>query len=220
MSKKLKGKASDKQMAERILESAQEIWLAGLAAFEQAQKEGNKAFDSLVKEGKKIEARTRELTTDFKLDSVVEEVKERAANTWNKLENLFEQRVSQALNQIGIPSDTDIQSLKQAVAALEKRVQEAARAASQGATSGKPTASASSKSSDKDDLKKITGLGRMLEKKLNGKGILHYRQIAALSDEDIEKLEADGVKLAARLRRENWIEQAKEQHFQKYDERL
>ena len=212
MSKKLKGKTSDKQMAERILESAQEIWLAGLAAFEQAQKEGSKAFDSLVKEGKKIEARTRELTTDFKLDSVVEEVKERAANTWNKLENLFEQRVSQALNQIGIPSDTDIQSLKKQVAALEKRVQEAARSASQAATSGK--------SSDKDDLKKITGLGRMLEKQLNDKGIRYYREIAALSDADIEKLEADGVRLAARLHRENWIEQAKEQHFQKYGESL
>jgi poly(hydroxyalkanoate) granule-associated protein len=211
MGKKLKDKPSDKQLAERILESAQEIWLAGLAAFEQAQKEGSKAFDSLVKEGKKVEARTRELT-DVKLDSVVEEVKERAAKTWNKLENLFEQRVSQALNQIGIPSDNDIQSLKEQVAALEKRVQEAARAASQGAKS--------SKSSDKDDLKKIGGLGRMLEKQLNDKGILHYRQLAALSDEDIEKLEADGVRLAARLRRENWIEQAKEQHFQKYGEKL
>ena len=211
MGKKLKGKASDKQMAERILESAQEIWLAGLAAFEQAQKEGNKAFDSLVKEGKKIEARTRELT-DVKLDSVVEEVKERAASTWNKLENLFEQRVSQALNQIGIPSGGDIESLKKQVAALEKRVQEAARAASQGVKGAK--------SSDKDDLKKIPGLGRMLEKRLNEKGILHYRQVAALSDDDIDKLEADGVRLAARLRRENWIEQAKQQHFEKYGERL
>jgi predicted flap endonuclease-1-like 5' DNA nuclease len=72
----------------------------------------------------------------------------------------------------------------------------------------------------KDDLKTLVGVGPAMEKKLNDHGIVSYRQLAQLSDEDIKQLETAITKFSGRIRRDNWIEQAKEQHFQKYNERL
>ena len=70
-----------------------------------------------------------------------------------------------------------------------------------------------------DDLKLISGIGTALEKKLRKQGIASYRQLAALSDQDIARVEAT-IKAAGRIGRENWIGQAKTLHFQKYQEQL
>lgn len=70
-----------------------------------------------------------------------------------------------------------------------------------------------------DDLKLITGIGPALEKKLRACGITTYRQLAALNDADIERVEAI-IKSFGRIRRDDWIGQAKAQHFEKYQEAL
>ena len=70
-----------------------------------------------------------------------------------------------------------------------------------------------------DDLKLISGIGPALEKKLRKQGIASYRQLAALSSQDIARIEAT-IKAAGRIGRENWIGQAKTLHFQKYQEQL
>lgn len=70
-----------------------------------------------------------------------------------------------------------------------------------------------------DDLKLIAGIGPALEKKLHAQGVLSYRQLAILGDEGIDQLEA-AIKAAGRIRRDDWIGQAKAQHFQKYGEQL
>ncbi len=70
-----------------------------------------------------------------------------------------------------------------------------------------------------DDLKLITGIGRALEKKLRTCGITTYRQLATLNDADIERLEAR-IKSFGRIRRDNWMGQARAQHFEKYQEAL
>ena len=49
----------DQPSAKQVMESAQQIWLAGLGAFSKAQNEGKKVFDTLVKQGEQIEQRTR-----------------------------------------------------------------------------------------------------------------------------------------------------------------
>ncbi len=59
-----------------------------------------------------------------------------------------------------------------------------------------------------DDLSKLPGVGPTLEKKLNEAGIFHFWQLAALAPSDIEKLDGD-LKLAGRIGRENWVEQAR-----------
>ncbi len=59
-----------------------------------------------------------------------------------------------------------------------------------------------------DDLKKISGVGPVLEEKLNSMGIFHYRQIAAFTPEDIAAVD-DALKFKGRIERDDWLAQAK-----------
>ncbi|HRF63774.1 MAG TPA: hypothetical protein PK708_12940 [Candidatus Competibacter sp.] len=70
-----------------------------------------------------------------------------------------------------------------------------------------------------DDLRLITGIGPALERKLRDLGICNYRQLATLGDEEIDRLET-AIKAAGRIRRDDWIGQAKARHLQKYQEQL
>ncbi len=58
-----------------------------------------------------------------------------------------------------------------------------------------------------DDLKAISGIGPKLEKMLNGAGIFHYWQIAALTEVQIEALDRL-LDFRGRIAREDWIGQA------------
>lgn len=62
---------------------------------------------------------------------------------------------------------------------------------------------------DADDLKRIKGVGPKLEKLLNGLGITSYAQIAAWDEADIDRIDAQLGTFEGRIRRDNWIEQAK-----------
>ena len=66
MKKKVQAKPEVGNMAAPVVDSAREIWLAGLGAFSFAQSEsgkiieqGNKLFEKLVSEGQKLEKKTR-----------------------------------------------------------------------------------------------------------------------------------------------------------------
>ncbi len=59
-----------------------------------------------------------------------------------------------------------------------------------------------------DDLAKLTGVGPQIVKKLNDAGVFHYWQIAALTQAEAEKLDAD-LKLNGRILRDHWIDQAR-----------
>ena len=92
-----------------IVESAQHIWLAGLGAFAKAQDEGTRLFEALVREGVSLEQKTRKMTAGKAeeargaVEAAVGQVKERSQETWDKLEKVFETRVSRALNHLGVP---------------------------------------------------------------------------------------------------------------------
>jgi len=58
-----------------------------------------------------------------------------------------------------------------------------------------------------DDLKRISGVGPALEKKLHGLGITTFAQIAAWSPEDIADFD-DKLSFKGRIERDNWLEQA------------
>jgi len=60
-----------------------------------------------------------------------------------------------------------------------------------------------------DDLKKLTGVGPVLEKTLNEFGIYHYRQIAGLKKADIAEID-EALNFKGRIERDEWIKQAKE----------
>ncbi len=59
-----------------------------------------------------------------------------------------------------------------------------------------------------DDLKKISGVGPALEKKLNDLGITTYAQVAAFSADDITNVD-DALSFKGRIERDDWISQAK-----------
>jgi len=71
-----------------------------------------------------------------------------------------------------------------------------------------------------DDLKTLAGIGPVLEKKLNEHGIISYRQLAELNEQEVQQLETTVIKFPGRIRRDQWIEQAKEQYLRKYGESL
>ena len=60
-----------------------------------------------------------------------------------------------------------------------------------------------------DDLAKLTGVGPQIVKKLNEHGVFHYWQLAAMTPEDAEKLDAD-LRFNGRIARDKWSEQARE----------
>lgn len=116
--------AQAEQLSKRLSESAQQVWLAGVGAFGRAQAEGGKLFESLVKEGLSLEQLTRKVATgrvDAVRDAVettVGQARERAADTWDRLEKVFEDRVQRALRRLEVPSREDLATLIERVDAL------------------------------------------------------------------------------------------------------
>ena len=111
-----------------IVESAQHIWLAGLGAFAKAQDEGTRLFEALVREGVALEQKTRKLTAGKAeeargaVEAAVGQVKERSQETWDKLEKVFESRVSRALNHLGVPGAKELKGLAARVEDLAREV--------------------------------------------------------------------------------------------------
>ncbi|MCW4114520.1 NADH-quinone oxidoreductase subunit NuoE [Aurantimonas sp. MSK8Z-1] len=61
---------------------------------------------------------------------------------------------------------------------------------------------------EKDDLKRIKGVGPVLEEKLNDLGVYHFRQIAGWDDEELVWID-DHLNFRGRAIRDRWIEQAR-----------
>lgn len=130
MVKKLKelAKSDDTQLAEAVRTSAQQIWQAGLGAFAKAQEEGGKVFAKLVKEGTELQKRTQKLANGKVSDvtdtvsRMAESVSKQASGSWDKLEQVFEDRVSRSLQSLGVPTQKDIQMLTKRVEELSKAV--------------------------------------------------------------------------------------------------
>ncbi|SMR71890.1 LSU ribosomal protein L21P [Aliiroseovarius halocynthiae] len=60
-----------------------------------------------------------------------------------------------------------------------------------------------------DDLKKLSGVGPALEKKLLAAGVTTFAQIAAWGEADIAEFD-EKLSFKGRIEREGWVEQAKE----------
>ncbi len=125
------------QFSRQLGQSAQEVWLAGVGAFGRAQAEGSKLFDTLVREGASVEQNTRKAASggvDAMRDAVesrVGQARERATETWDRLERVFEDRVKGALRGLDVPSRDEVAKLSREVETLnaELRRQRASGAA-------------------------------------------------------------------------------------------
>ncbi|MEO6364722.1 MAG: phasin family protein [Luteimonas sp.] len=143
------GKSRAKDDAERLARtlsgSASQIWLAGMGAFGRAQAEGNKLFEVLVKEGMTLEQSARRLAGGRAeavrevVEKGVSQTRERAAETWDKLEKGFEDRVQRTLTRLGVPGREDVNALRERVDALNAELRRANHGAA--ARKGAPTSS-------------------------------------------------------------------------------
>ncbi len=159
--------AQAERLGKSITESAQQIWLAGMGAFNRAQAEGGKLFESLVRDGLSLEQTARKFAgarADVMRDAVegtVGQARERAADTWDKLEKVFEDRVQRALVKLGVPGRDDLNALTERVERLTTELRKAnaapatapARKAARKPAAKKPAAKAPAKKAAKRSAK-------------------------------------------------------------------
>ena len=132
-------KKSSPSFAESVKASAQQIWLAGLGAFAKAEEGRGKVFETLAKEGLNIQRRTQAvaeekiseaasrlagMTSGF--TSKANDFTSLATGQWDKLENIFEDRVAKALNKLGVPTSVEVAALVTRIDELNKSVQKLA----------------------------------------------------------------------------------------------
>ena len=156
----------DSQLANSVKDSAQQIWLAGMGAFAKAQAEGGKVFDALVKEGVSLQRKTQAVAEEKlgdvtgKMSSMASEVTSKAGASWDKLENIFEERTAKALGKLGVPTAKDVADLKRQVAELSATVAKlskspkAAAAPAKSAAAKAPAKKAAAKPAAKAPAKK------------------------------------------------------------------
>ncbi|MDF1738122.1 MAG: hypothetical protein P1U86_03095 [Verrucomicrobiales bacterium] len=76
------------------------------------------------------------------------------------------------------------------------------------------------KPAEVDDLKKIKGVGKVLEGKLNGIGVYRFKQVGVWTQPSCEEFAKLLTAFKDRIYRDNWIAQAKKLHNEKYDDTL
>lgn len=143
--------------ASSVKDSAQQIWQVGLGAIAKAQAEGSKALESLVKEGTSIQRKTQAAAEEkiseatSRMTAMAGDISNKASGQWDKLENIFEDRVAKALNKLGVPSAKDVNALIARIDELNASVRQlTAKAAKPAAkTALKPVAKATVKTAAK-----------------------------------------------------------------------
>ena len=113
---------------------AQQIWLAGLGAVTQAQKQGSRALQKMLQDGLDLQRQAQQgaehkiteatakmgaLARQLARGQVLPGAASVQHTPWGGLHGLFEQRVSAALQQLGWPTLAQFQQLEQRITALE-----------------------------------------------------------------------------------------------------
>jgi predicted flap endonuclease-1-like 5' DNA nuclease len=75
-------------------------------------------------------------------------------------------------------------------------------------TMSQPQLLSTAREGGKDNLQRIKGIGVVIEKVLNEKGIYHFDQIASWSETEVAWIDR-AISFPGRAKRENWIAQAK-----------
>jgi poly(hydroxyalkanoate) granule-associated protein len=150
-----KAASGNAQFAETVKASASQIWLAGLGAFGKAQAEGGNVFEKLVREGVSLQQRTQSAAEEkiseatARMAGMATDLSSKASGQWDKLETIFEERVSRALNKLGVPSSKDVDTLIARIDELQRTV-----AKMHGGTPAKTARAAKSATAKKPAAKK------------------------------------------------------------------
>ncbi len=95
-----------------------------------------------------------------------------------------------------VPSGAEVQQVTPTLTAKPARAQ-----------SAEPKTSSPPPTETTDDLKKLSGVGPTIEKKLHAAGVTRFAQIAAWTSDDIAAMDAQ-LSFKGRIERERWVEQA------------
>lgn len=99
------------------IDQGQKIWLAGLGAVAVAQREGSKAFELLVGEGKRLQASTDRVVRDVQhqasaiVSKRVKPVRAQFTAIKRDVEASLERSLGRVLSYAGIPSKADVDAL-------------------------------------------------------------------------------------------------------------
>ena len=107
---------------EDLKNSFDKVWLAGLGALAQAEKQGGRFFKTLVKKGKKYEELIP-VAGDAVKDSV-KAARKQANDAFQGMEAAFDRQVKAAMKRAGVASKKDVDALKKEIATPQKERQE------------------------------------------------------------------------------------------------
>jgi len=93
-------------------------------------------------------------------------------------------------------------------AVAEAPAQEPAKKAAPKKSKAEPKAEAPAPEGGDDDLKRLSGVGPALEKKLHAAGVTSFAQIAAWGPDEIAEFD-EKLSFKGRIEREGWVDQAK-----------
>ncbi len=119
-------KKSNAQLSSSVGEAARQVWVGGLGASAAGQEEGGEVCEALVKEGLTIQRKTQAVAEEkiteatSRVTTMASDIGSKAQGQWDKLENIFEDRVAKALAKLGVPSARDLDALSARVDALAK----------------------------------------------------------------------------------------------------
>jgi len=135
-----KRKVSDKNVAEQL----EHAFLAGLGALSNAQKAGEKTFDSLVKQGEQFRKKTTKQTESL-IDNVQDAIRDmtgdaqskatglldqvRGKSNLSKLQGAFDTRVADAMDRLNVPSKNDIDKINRKLNKILKALADKPKAA-------------------------------------------------------------------------------------------
>ena len=132
MSSKKKTEKSSNVVVAEIEKYSRQIWLAGLGAYSKVSKDGSKLFDSLVKDGEKVQ-KVAKTEVDKQVEAVKESVesaktrvsgvKGKALGKWNELEEAFDKRLNSAISRLGVPSRNEVKALQDQVESLTAQIE-------------------------------------------------------------------------------------------------
>lgn len=95
------------------------------------------------------------------------------------------------------------------LAGIGEIVAVAAQDEAEAATPAPPETAPAAATTEADDLLRLKGVGPKLVALLHGLGITRYAQIAAWTEEDVVRIDAQLGNFKGRITRDSWIEQAK-----------
>lgn len=137
-----KKESKAKQRVNEFTEQLDNVFLAGLGAFANAQKMGSETFESLVKDGEKFRKEASKKTEKL-IDDVQDSVREmrddaeeraeglldrvRDRSKLNKLQSAFDKRVADAMDRMNVPSKNDIDKINRKLNKILKSVEAQAK---------------------------------------------------------------------------------------------